>query len=90
MNNEIDLSKFAPCSDLADEIVTSSNGTKDYSVINKVYEDVNISYITIHNDNIMINKYRYIVVESVYIALFYFFFNILIQNSIKCAKILTT
>ena len=56
MNNEIDLSKFAPRSDLADEIVTSSNDTKEYSVVNKVYKDVNISYITIHNDSNSFNK----------------------------------
>lgn len=65
MNNEIDLSKFAPCSDLADEIVTSSNDTKEYSVVNKTYEDVNISYITIHNDDNSFNKKKgdYISIE---------------------------
>lgn len=53
---EIDLSRFAPRSDLADEIVTSSNDTSEYSVINKKYHDVNISYITIHRDNNSFNK----------------------------------
>ena len=53
---EIDLSKFAPRSDLADEIVISSNDTSEYSVVNKKYKDVNISYITIHNDNNSFNK----------------------------------
>jgi len=53
---EIDLSKFAPRSDLADEIVTSSNDTSEYSVVNKKYKDVNISYITIHKDNNSFNK----------------------------------
>ena len=48
---EIDLSKFAPRTDLVDEIVSSSNDTNEYSVINKKYHDVNISYVTIHNDN---------------------------------------
>ena len=62
---EIDLSKFAPRSDLADEIVTSSNDTKEYSVINKKYHDVNISYITIHNDKNSFNKKKgdYISIE---------------------------
>jgi len=53
---EIDLSKFAPRSDLADEIVTGANEGKDYSLINKKYKDVNISYITIHSDNNSFNK----------------------------------
>lgn len=65
MNNEIDLSKFAPRSDLADEIVTSSSDTKEYSVTNKIYKDVNISYITIHTDNNSFNKKKgdYISIE---------------------------
>ena len=53
---EIDLSRFAPRSDLADEIITGANETKEYSVINKKYKDVNISYITIHKDNNSFNK----------------------------------
>ena len=53
---EIDLSRFAPRSDLADEIITGSNETHEYSVINKKYKDVNISYITIHKDNNSFNK----------------------------------
>lgn len=53
---EIDLSRFAPRSDLADEIVTSSNDTSEYSVVNKKYHDVNISYITIHKDDNSFNK----------------------------------
>ena len=62
---EIDLSRFAPRSDLADEIVTSSNDTKEYSVVNKKYHDVNISYITIHNDKNSFNKKKgdYISIE---------------------------
>jgi spore protease len=61
----IDLSKFAPRSDLADEVVTGSNDTKEYSVINKMYKDVNISYITIHRDNNSLNKKKgdYISIE---------------------------
>lgn len=53
---EIDLSKFVPRTDLADEIVTSSNDTSEYSVTNKKYKDISISYITIHNDNNSFNK----------------------------------
>lgn len=53
---EIDLSKFAPRSDLADEVVTGSNDTQEYSVTNKKYRNVNISYITIHKDNNSFNK----------------------------------
>ena len=62
---EIDLSKFAPRSDLADEIITGSNDTKEYSVINKKYKDVNINYITIHKDNNSFNKKKgdYISIE---------------------------
>lgn len=53
---EIDLSKFVPRTDLADEIVTSSNDTSEYSVTNKKYKDISISYITIRNDNNSFNK----------------------------------
>ena len=62
---EIDLSKFAPRSDLADEIVTSSKDTSEYSVVNKSYKDVNISYITIHKDKNSFNKKKgdYISIE---------------------------
>lgn len=62
---EIDLSKYAPRTDLADEIVTSSKDTKEYSVTNKTYHDVNISYITIHKDNNSFNKKKgdYISIE---------------------------
>jgi len=62
---EIDLSKFAPRSDLADEIVTSSKDTSEYSVVNKQYKDVNISYITIHKDKNSFNKKKgdYISIE---------------------------
>ena len=62
---EIDLSKYAPRTDLADEIVTSSKDTKEYSVTNKKYHDVNISYITIHKDNNSFNKKKgdYISIE---------------------------
>lgn len=62
---EIDLSKFAPRSDLADEIITSSNSTNEYSVVNKKYQDINISYITIHKDNNSFNKKKgdYISIE---------------------------
>ena len=52
----MDLSKFAPRSDLADEIVTGSNDTAEYSVVNKKYKDVNISYITIHKNDNSFNK----------------------------------
>lgn len=64
---EIDLSRFAPRSDLADEIVTSSNDTSEYSVVNKKYHDVNISYITIHKDNNSFNKKKgdYVSIEFV-------------------------
>jgi hypothetical protein len=62
---EIDLSKFAPRSDLADEIVINSNDNSEYSVVNKKYKDVNISYITIHKNNNSFNKKKgdYISVE---------------------------
>ena len=53
---EIDLSKFVPRTDLADEIVTSSNDTSEYSITNKKYKDISISYIKIHNDNNSFNK----------------------------------
>lgn len=53
---KIDLSKFVPRTDLADEIVISSNDTSEYSVTNKKYKDISISYITIHNDNNSFNK----------------------------------
>ena len=53
---EIDLSEFAPRSDLADEIVTSSNDTSEYSVVNKEYKGIKISYITIHKDDNSFNK----------------------------------
>ncbi len=53
---EIDLSKFAPRSDLADEIVTSSNDTSEYSVVNKEYKGIKISYITIHKEDNSFNK----------------------------------
>ena len=56
--NEIDLSKFAPRTDLADEIVTSSNDTSEYSVTNKKYKDVAISYITIHKDENSFGKQK--------------------------------
>ena len=62
---EIDLSKFAPRTDLADEVVTSSNDTSEYSVVNKKYYDINISYITIHKDKNVFNKKKgdYISIE---------------------------
>ena len=62
---EIDLSKFAPRTDLADEVITSSNDTSEYSVVNKKYHDVNISYITIHTEKNSFNKKKgdYISVE---------------------------
>ena len=53
---EVDLSKFAPRSDLADEIVTNSSDSEEYSLVNKNYKDVNISYITIHKDHNSFNK----------------------------------
>jgi len=53
---EIDLSRFAPRSDLADEIIIGSNDTKEYSVVNKKYKDVNISYISIHTDSNSFSK----------------------------------
>ncbi len=55
MNKEIDLSRFAMRTDLADEIVNSSKND-EYSVVNKKYEDVSISYITIHKDSNSFNK----------------------------------
>lgn len=62
---EIDLSRFAPRSDLADEIITGSNDTEEYSIINKKYKDINISYITIHKENNSLNKKKgdYISIE---------------------------
>lgn len=53
---EIDLSKFAPRSDLADEIVTGSKDTAEYSVVNKNYKGVNVSYVTIHKDDNSFSK----------------------------------
>lgn len=55
---EIDLSRFAPRTDLADEVITGSNDTNEYSVVNKKYHDVNISYITIHTDQNSFNKQK--------------------------------
>lgn len=55
---EIDLSRFAPRTDLADEVITGSNDTSEYSVVNKKYHDVNISYITIHTDKNSFNKQK--------------------------------
>lgn len=52
----IDLSRFAPRSDLADEIILNSNSTDEYNVVNKRYKDVSISYITIHDDENSFNK----------------------------------
>lgn len=62
---EIDLSKFAPRSDLADEIITGSKDTNEYSVINKQYKGVNVSYVTIHKDNNSFDKKKgeYISIE---------------------------
>ena len=62
---EIDLSKFAPRSDLADEIITSSKDTNEYSVINKQYKGINVSYVTIHKDNNSFDKKKgeYISIE---------------------------
>lgn len=62
---EIDLSKFAPRSDLADEVITTSKDTSEYSVVNKNYKGVNISYITIHKDENSFNKKKgdYISIE---------------------------
>lgn len=62
---EIDLSRYAPNSDLADEVVVSSSNTSEYSVTNKKYHDINISYITIHDDNNSFNKKKgdYISIE---------------------------
>ena len=54
--DRIDLSKFMPRSDLADEIILERSSTKEYSVLNKNYYDIKISYITIHNDNNIFNK----------------------------------
>lgn len=53
---EIDLSKFAPRSDLADEIITNSNKNDEFSSVSKKYKNVNINYITIHKDNNQFNK----------------------------------
>lgn len=53
---EIDLSKYAPRSDLADEIVLGSKDSEEYSLVTKMYQDINVTYITIHKDNNSFNK----------------------------------